>query len=227
MRSVATVLPSDGNSIFQQSGRSTSEIVDFDFAPAVFKLPAKRRVGDTVLYVVVSGQWAFSRASFRATKTLHTEQFMTRAAYFRQRANSLEHVLGMHYDFEPNAVGHPAFHAQLRGYPELASAVIAQFRLSADTIVEDCTPRSLPAVRVPTAEMDVFSCCLQLCADHAIHGESSVDERRAFNRLLQGTDMCGGAARLLDRLSTSAADRCYRSRHWYPQIAEASTRAGN
>jgi hypothetical protein len=74
-------------------------------------------------------------------------------------------------------------------------------------------------VRVPTAQMDVFSLFVELCADHLLYEQSGPEEREAFNSLLHRSAFCRGAALRLPQLATEEARACYRARHWYPAIA--------
>jgi hypothetical protein len=67
--------------------------------------------------------------------------------------------------------------------------------------------------------MDVFSFFIQLCADHLVYANSGGDEKAAFNSLLEKNEFWQGAAFQLPRLQSSEAYTCYRSRHWYPEIA--------
>jgi hypothetical protein len=76
----------------------------------------------------------------------------------------------------------------------------------------------LQTVRVPTAQMDILSLIVQICADRLLHSGSSDEETSAFHDLLKKNKFCQGAAFQVTRLGTEEARTCYRARHWYPWL---------
>lgn len=217
LRSAAEVKPRDAQRVFVPAPSPNAGAVNFTLSPIVFNVPERADHLNLDLFVVVHGRLSFDRKAYNDRKILATHDFATKVAYFRRTSTSLQHVYGAHYDFSLNELGHPVFHGQMRSYLELAEAVKQQY--SVDREVVDSVGAVLRNVRVPTAQMDVFSFFIQLCADHLLYEKSGNDEKAAFNSLMQKGDFCQGAAFQLARLQVEAAYTCYRSRHWYPEIA--------
>jgi hypothetical protein len=217
LRPAAQVRPRDAQRVFQIVTSPNSGAASFTLCPVVFNVPERADDFSLDLFVVVEGRLSFRRKDFNERKVLATHDFSTKVAYFRRTATALHHVYGAHYDFSLNELGHPVFHGQMRSYPELADAIKQQFYFEREVI--DSVGGLLRTVRVPTAQMDVFSFFIQLCADHLVYAKSGSDEKAAFNSLLQKNDFCQGAAYQVPRLQLQEAYSCYRSRHWYPDIA--------
>lgn len=217
LRSAAQVRPRDAQQVFQMTTSANYGAASFTLSPIVFNVPERADDLNMDLFVVVEGRLSFNRKEYIDRKVLATHDFATKVAYFRRTPTTLQHVYGSHYDFSRNELGHPVFHGQMRSYLELAEAVKRQYNV--DRQVMDCVGGLLRTVRTPTAQMDVFSFFIQLCADHLLYSKSSGDEKAAFNSLLQKSEFSQGAAFQLPRLQTADAYTCYRSRHWYPEIA--------
>jgi hypothetical protein len=216
MNSAATVRPYGGWAVFRPPTSAPRDNITFDFGPAVFNLPERASHVDADLFVVVSGQIAFRRGLYKDQKLLATDSFSTRAAYFRLKGNGADHIYGAHYDFSLDELGHPVFHAQMRSFVDMWESVIEQYNI--DVAPADKVLGILQTVRLPTAQMDIFSFFLQLCADHLLFSKSGKEEREAFNTLLTTSSSIRGAAFQTERLSTEDARSCYRARHWYPTL---------
>jgi hypothetical protein len=217
LNAAAEVRPSDGWSVFRPLPGPPTNIVEFDFGPAVFNVPERATHVSADLFVAVAGRLAFRRDLFNSEDILATDGFSTRAAYFRQKGNGADHIYGAHYDFALDELGHPVFHSQMRSFSEMWAAV--NERYGTNGTADDHISGILQTVRVPTAQMDVFSFFLQLCADHLLFPNSGPDERAAFNLLLEKSSFIRGAGYQAARLATEAARHCYRARHWYPVLA--------
>jgi len=217
LNDAATVRPGNGWNVFQALPGPSNNIIGFNFGPAVFNVPERANHVNADLFIVVDGRIAFRRDLFEAEDILATDSFSTRAAYFRQRGNGADHIYGAHYDFALDELGHPVFHAQMRSFAEMWGAVQEQYDIAGDA--NDCVLGILQTVRLPTAQMDIFSFFLQLCADHLLFANSSTEERAAFNLLLDKSSFIRGAGYQAARLATEAARTCYRARHWYPVLA--------
>lgn len=210
----ADIQPADINAVLRISETQPDpEAVAFELEPVVVKVPETRKASRE-LFVVVTGRFAFQRGEFMESARFVTSSFGTEVGYFVRDGKKLIHVFGIHYDFTPRTLAHPAFHAQLQSLAELATSVQRLYKFEA-RLVDEVT-KILKTVRVPTAQMDVFSVFLQVCADHLLHASSSVEERTAFDTLLERAAFCIGAAWRVDRLMAQEAGHCYRSRHWYP-----------
>lgn len=215
----AMVRPPDGWTIFSRVDHIAGK---FELTPVVFRLPENTRVGtrslrsDVVmdLFVVVAGSITV-RPDEANRKSLITDAFKTRVAYFRQRPQGLSHVYGAHCDFALNEVGHPIFHSQLRSFCEYAEYVREHYDIGGD-VDEDLVRCLLQNVRVPTAQMDVFSVFLQLCADHLLGKWSGDRQKQAFDDLVKENRFLRGAASQAPHMTSQAAATCYRANHWYP-----------
>jgi len=218
LQSTAEARPEKGHDIFRfVEEHDAPDTAKFDLLPVVFNLPERADHHNIDLFVVVKGWMRFDRHEFAGNGVLVTRDFATQVAYFRRTAKALTHVYGGHYDFAVDQLGHPVFHGQIRSYPEFAQHVKDQYSVSHDVV--DCVKGMLRNVRVPTAQMDVFSLFVALCADHLLYEQSGPEEREAFNSLLRRSDFCRGAAHRAAHLVTEEARACYRARHWYPAIA--------
>jgi hypothetical protein len=213
---IAEVRPDDID-VFQALNESTDDVAAFELRPVVFNLPERATHTDNNLFIVVQGRLSFDRKAFREEKRLLTHRFATETGYFRRTGDSLTHVFGAHFDFSADEVGHPAFHVQFKSFAELSTHIHEQYRVNVS--VSDAVKGVLKTVRIPTAQMDVFSLFVQICADHLLHKDSNAQEIEAFDTLLAKSQFCQGAAFQLTRLGTDEARLCYRARHWYPTPA--------
>ena len=204
--------PNDGYQIFSLiAPQRTAGEIGFEIKPVVFNLP-ERANGEAVLFVVVRGKLYFDEAAIKQN-VLRTLDFATEAAYFRKKADELEHVYGAHYDFARNEVGHPAFHAQMKSFAERFHQVTSAFEMTCTS--KDLVDGVLRTVRLPSAQMDFFSFILQLCADHLIDKNSGPEELSAFRDLKSASAEIKGAAFLVPWLAKPAAQACLRANHWY------------
>ena len=216
MRQSASVSPNDAHTNIREVTSSSNDIVKFELCPVVFNVPEKADHRNIALYVVTEGWIELSRQEFRDGRGLVTHAFATRAAYFRQKKNSLEHVYGAHYDVAFNELGHPTFHSQIRSFMDLSSYVTREYKVNNQLI--NHLEGVLRNVRLPTAQMDFFSLILQLFADHLLMRNSGEEEKSAFNALLRKDEFLRGAAGRSPRLTAQVARSCYRSLHWYPVV---------
>jgi hypothetical protein len=212
---VAEVRPDDVN-VFRPLDEQTPNAAFFELRPVVFNLPERATHASNDLFIVVQGRLSFQRQAFRDERRLLTDSFATEAGYFRRTGHALDHVFGAHYDFAAHEAGHPAFHAQFRSFAELADQIRQQYHI--DLPVNDVVRGVLKTVRIPTAQMDVFSLFVQVCADHLLHNGSSDAELEAFDSLLSKSNFSQGAGYQIPRLGTEDARHCYRARHWYPAL---------
>lgn len=209
----ADIQPSDLNAVLRISElQQDTDAVAFDLLPVVLKVPETRKASRE-LFVVIRGRFAFRRSQFVDHARFVTSSFATEVGYFVRDGKRLHHVFGIHYDFSPEQLAHPVFHAQLRSFAAFAPDVQDLYKFEAE-LVDDVT-KILKSVRVPTAQMDIFSVFLQVCADHLLSSNSSREERAAFDTLLERAAFCTGAAWRFEPLMASEAGKCYRSRHWY------------
>ena len=216
MTNAATVDPEDGWAIFRALPSADHNVVKFEVLPVVFNIPERAYHVNSDLFVVVQGQLSVRRDRYVKDEVLATDNFSTRAAYFRLTADGPVHVYGAHYDFALDELGHPIFHSQMRSFAEMWTSVGQRYSIEGPA--KDYVSGILQNVRLPSAQMDVFSLVLQICADHLLFANSGPDERAAFNALLEKSTFLKGAGFQAPRMTTEAAFSCYRSRHWYPSL---------
>ena len=214
MNQATMVRPFVAQQVIRLDERVNDGIVKVDCGPAVFKL-CERANGLPEMYVGVEG-WICVTESGERAPSLRTMCFGTKVGYFRLKRKRLEHVYGAHYDMDERGDGHPVFHAQLGPAKEFASAIREQFRMDVELV--DRVGPILRNVRTPTAQMDFFSVCTQLCADHLMgvdpmHTHPQVTA--AFDGVRSACDFLQGAAHRLTYLNSGRAPKCYRSSHWY------------
>ena len=211
MHPSSQIKPRTAAEVFRLDG--ASEEPKFDVAPVVFNLPERANGPVANLYVAVSGWICFGDplAPGEPRTTLH---FGTNVGYFRLKGDYVTYVCGVHYDMDDEASGHPVFHAQMCSQAEFAEDVWQHFHRPFDG-EKDLAAGLLRNVRIPTAQMDVFSVIMQIAADHLVAGTSAPEVWGGFENLSQACSFFRGAAGRITKLNTKPATHCYRSMHWY------------
>ena len=214
MNQSTMVSPRDPQQVIRVDEQVNGDVAKLDCGAAVFNLSER---GNAVpeIYVVVEGSICVREGDSNGS-SLQTMWFGTRVGYFRLKGNRLEHVYGVHYDMDEQRDGHPVFHAQLGPASEFASTINNEFHLGAELV--DSMGPMLRNVRTPTAQMDFFSVCTQLCADHLMGGNPTDDHSQviaAFDGVRLACDFLQGAAHGMTYLNDGKAPGCYRSYHWY------------
>ena len=141
------------------------------------------------------------------------KSFGTTVGYFRSKRDSLDHVFGVHYDMDDGDVSHPVFHGQIGPQIEFANAINEHYQRH--RCVSDKVGCILRNVRVPSAEMDVFSVFLQICADHLIDKFSARQQRSALSTLRDSCALYLGAANRMKGLIRGGELGCFRGTRWY------------
>lgn len=95
----------------------------------------------------------------------------TRISYVEIQTNEYQYLEGFHFDYResldtPIQGGHPIFHLQL---DKKAASKYVDKVLIGNTQGEE-HPYTLEHIRVPSAQMDAFSCVLMVIADHLYDG---------------------------------------------------------
>lgn len=212
------VRPDDARSIFIPDNTVATSIA-FDIKPFVLNLPEKAQHPKLDLYVVIEGRLKFDKDHFNANGgELKTHEFGTHVAYFKNSNSQLDHIFGAHYDFAFNHLAHPAFHAQIGSFMNLADEIRKNFRPERPN-GKDMVSGLMRTVRIPIAQLDVFSLMSQIIADHLMNAASGRQEKAAFNNLLDKGSFLKGAGYRVPKFADQAAHLCYRGNHWYPAIA--------
>lgn len=220
---VVVVRPTDDQRIVQVGNRTTETAISIEVGPLVLNVPERGDHHRPRLFVYVKGFLEFSRDAWVQTQSLVTTHTQTEAAYFRaDSGGNLVLVYGAHYDYEKRKHGHPVFHLQLRGsLEEYGNLIQSEFSLKGT--VEDGIAKMLRNVRAASAQIDAFSCLLQVAADHLLPAAVTPDQREAFNALQGRADLCSpycqrGKPQALPSTEPHSEFRCFRVRHWYPRI---------
>ena len=187
--------------------------VEFNLKPVVFNLPERHDRTTANLYVVMRGRLCIARDDSDEGR-LVTRNFASEVGYFLQGMNQVKHLYGAHYDFVLKDPGHPVFHAQVKSLCQMFEFVRIHFDIQGEP--EDFVKGMLSRVRVPCAQMDIFSLFLQVCADHLMGTDVGPEEKMAFDELLKVNAFLKGAGSQANRLASEAAVSCYRAMHWYP-----------
>ena len=211
IRQSCTVLSTSPQN-FRVSTNAENHIVNLSVGPVVLNVTERPRHSAANLYIVMEGWISFDNNDVK-NPPFQTKNFGTRVAYFRRKKNRFEHTFGAHYDMDEFDYRHPVFHAQMRPYASAVEHVRNLF--SHDFEIEDCMNQILRNVRIPTAQMDVFSVLIQICADHLIEQHPAPETTLAFENLKSTASFFIGAGNTIEYLNSLPASSCYRSRHWY------------
>ena len=207
-----TVRPTSSSQIIALDQKVPSDVVKLIIGPVVFNLCERPNQSQARLFIVMQGWLSFQGPNFRA-KPFQTRDFGTAVAYFRFKSNQLDHIFGAHYDIDEHDYRHPVFHGQLTPKMDFGSHVQDHFQH--DCQIVNRMGNILRTVRIPTAQMDVFSVLIQICADHLIGQSPAPSVTKAFQQMRTACDFFTGAAHRMTFLNTAPATACYRSTHWY------------
>lgn len=220
----SSIRPANHEEVFAWVSDAASDQVKFVVRPFVINVPEKATLNSLNLYIAVSGWISFEKISIETKEKFRTSGFGTKVGYFRwKERDGFQHVYGAHYDIDEESPGHPVFHGQMRSQSEFAGNIRDLFLI--DGSVDNRVAKILRNVRVPTAQMDIFSVIMQICADHLMSKESSGEVKQAFKSLREYCDFFIGVAHRLAYLNATSASSCYRSTHWYdaPSIVSPPT----
>lgn len=124
-------------------------------------------------------------------KALNPTYYTTEALYCDQRASApkkLDAVHGFHFDYEDSAPhAHPVFHAHydLSASRRWYSEIDTRIEIQNIEFIDD--RREHRSIRIPTAQMDIFSVILMIVAGHWVNS-SDTNQVDSFSRLLSDTD---------------------------------------
>ncbi|MCY4560059.1 MAG: hypothetical protein OXF79_27605 [Chloroflexi bacterium] len=198
--------------VFTLDTNAADDYVKLSVGPVVFHVNERPSRPGPNLFIVVTGWMSFEGPNFK-TLPFHTRDFGTEVAYFRVKQDRLEHIFAAHYDMDDSDYRHPVFHAQLASHMDSSEHVRSFF--SQDREVTNNMNKVLRTVRIPTAQMDVFSVLIQVCADHLIGQQPAPSTTSAFEDLKTASSFFVGAGNRFEYLHTAPAPNCYRASHWY------------
>lgn len=134
MASFAQVRPSAAEDVFRYS--IDGDGVRVEIVPVCFQLKEKPQSDKAELYVTVAGWVKLATENDQ----LRSSGYSTRVGYFRLSEGKLEHVYGIHHDFDPDLIAHPVYHAQMAPMIELADPVRDLFNLDVGPPEDFVTP---------------------------------------------------------------------------------------
>ena len=187
--------------------------------PVVFRLKETARASRAEMFVTVQGKINFSIAGdLDPPLACH---FATSVGYFKIRSTGVvDHVLGIHYDYDNHRPVHPVFHAQLTSCAAHLATVNAHYRPGL-VLGDDLMKGVADKVRLPTAHMDPLSVFVQLLADHLVNQNSGPAVESAFERTRSALMFFNSDSSKSRRLDDVSAHRCFRGPRWYPAFAPA------
>ena len=176
------------------------------------KLPERPKDSSLEIYVCIEG---FIKLDLSASTLPYSVLgFGTRLAYFRLNKDTLDHILGVHYDFDGSQRNHPVFHAQLDNRNESRSIVKRLYPMSPERDGTNYMKGVLHTARIPTALLDLFATLGQLSADHLLSKDARNHTLTAFSRLTQACQMLY-AQPMLAKCGGTDDHTCTRAGHWY------------
>lgn len=206
------IRPSDSSDIFIITPNADTNEIKIKVKPIVFKV-RERALKNSTLYICVEGRLDFDSPILNQQRP-SAKSFGTSVGYFRHHTDYLDHVYGVHYDFDKSIFGHPVFHAQMKPMMDFKENIQEQFN-DKRNIIDKVSP-ILRNVRMPSAEMDIFSVFSQIIADHLINSKSEKEVRTKFVKTLSSCDFFAGVAQTLTNFNQASATSRYRSPCWYP-----------
>jgi hypothetical protein len=217
------VRPNAGSQVFavDQGDDETMKVL---IKPVAFRLKEKAQDDRADMFVTVQGKVNFSIDSDMATPLAC--HFATEVGYFRGGTGKgfVDHVLGIHYDYDNRRAGHPVFHAQLTSCVGHLAIVNDHYRPELQ-VRSDLMKGIANRVRLPTAHMDPLAVFVQLLADHLLNENSGPVETSAFERARSALMFFKSDPRRSQRLDEVRAEQCFRGPRWYPLPQSAATPA--
>lgn len=212
------VKPSDHNAAFEIDENDGASI-KVDIRPVVFRLPEKAQSPGSKIFVTVKGKIHFTIDAGRDEPMAY--YFATTVGYFRRRGNLVDHILGIHYDYDDRRAGHPVFHAQLKSCA-VHREIINQHYREDFGLGTDHMSGAAEKVRLPTAHMDAFSVFVQLLADHLINENSPAPTLATFEQAREKLMFFKSDPDRSKRLDVVFKEKCFRGPRWYPEPAAAT-----
>ena len=202
------VRPNQAGDIFKYVD---GEPIEVEIRPITFFLKEKPSHARPTMYVVVQGLIhfrLFEDGTFRAVES------RTRVGYFLKRDERIEHVYGVHHDFDGTHIAHPVFHSQIAPMRQFLDNINESWNERYEDVTNH-VQKMLTNVRIPSAQMDAFSVFLQLCSDHLVHAGSVRTQIAAYRSVFKSVSFFRGAFPEVPRLQSAIDETCLRPHHWY------------
>lgn len=208
------VRPNDFKQIFKIEDEGDNSI-KVTVGPVAFLLKERAQSDKSDMYVVVNGRLNFSIDGGMDPPLACF--FQSSVGYFlKAGAGKVDHVLGVHYDFDQKTAGHPIFHAQIMPCLDGLEAINEHYR-PVVAIKNNRMDMVAKKVRLPTAHMDPLAVFVQLLADHLLNENSGPGETGAFERARTALMFFKSDPARAKRLDAVRAEDCFRGPRWYPE----------
>lgn len=213
MASGCDVQPTLGSAVFDIE-QNNDQSIEVTVRPVAFRLREKVQDDKARMFVTVAGKVNFSIG--KGMDPPLACFFKTEVGYFRMSgAKSVDHVLGLHYDFDDRTAGHPVFHGQLTSCHDHLATINANYRPELE-IKKNLMTHVARKVRVPTAHMDPMAVFVQLLADHLMNENSGPLETAAFEKARAALMFFKSDPSHSSRMAAVTEEACFRGPRWYP-----------
>lgn len=193
--------------------------IKVEIKPVAFRLKEKASDDRAEMFATVQGKVNFTiGAGMDPPLACY---FKSEVAYFRllgAGSNKVDHVLGIHYDYDDRRPAHPVFHAQLTSLHQQIDTINAHYKPGV-ALRTDMMQNVARKVRLPTAHMDPLAVFVQLLADHLINENSGSVETTAFEKARAALMFFQSDPDRSKRLSIVGEKNCFRGPRWYPPVA--------
>jgi hypothetical protein len=187
-----------------------------EIRPVAFRLKERASDSRAEMFATVKGKVNFSIAG--GMNPPLACYFSSEVGYFRlagMGSNKVDHVLGIHYDYDDRRPAHPVFHAQLTSFHEHL-AIINEHYKPEHELRNDLMNGIARKVRLPTAHMDPLAVFVQLLADHLMNENSGSTETAAFEKARTALMFFQSDPDRSKRLALVQENNCFRGPRWYP-----------
>jgi len=184
--------------------------------PVVFRLKEKANSERAELLVSVNGALNFA-VDHEADDAMACH-FKTEVGYFKiqGKGKDLDHIMGLHYDFDDQEPLHPVYHAQLTSNAHHVDDINAHYKQTYQLPTDrDHMLRVARRVRMPTAHMDPLAVFIQLLADHLLNKNSGQVELDAFAKARDAAMFFRSDMRQAQRMKHVVDNECFRGPRWY------------
>jgi len=196
-----------------------------EIKPVAFRLKEKASDSRAELFATVKGKVNFSIAAGMDPPLAC--YFASEVGYFRLAgtgSNKVDHVLGIHYDYDDRRPAHPVFHAQVTSFHDHLAIINEHYKPA--LVLRDDLMKSVKGigkrVRLPTAHMDPLAVFVQLLADHLMNENSGTTETAAFEKARTALMFFCSDPDRSKRLELVQDNSCFRGPRWYPLPAAAA-----
>ena len=196
-----------------------------EIRPVAFRLKEKASDDRAEMFATVKGKVNFSIGGGMDPPLAC--YFSSEVGYFRLAgtgSSKVDHIMGIHYDYDDRRPAHPVFHAQLTSFHEHVAIINENYKPGVE-LRRDLMRNVARKVRLPTAHMDPLAVFVQLLADHLINENSGSVETAAFEKARAALMFFNSDPNRSLRLKSVEENNCFRGPRWYPTAQPAQPAA--